>query len=84
LLASLEEKQYYLVYQPQTNTKENSIYGFEALIRWRHPHGEKILPDSFIPVIRRLGMSEALNIYVVELIIQQLSTLSLLTNTLRN
>lgn len=75
LLVSLKEKQFYLIYQPQINIKNNTVYGFETLVRWRHPQGKNISPDVFIPAIRRLGMSEALNIYVVEMLANQLATL---------
>lgn len=73
LIAAIEQKQFYLVYQPQIDTKNNTIYGLEVLARWQHPEGKEILPNGFIPVIKKLGMSEAFNFYIVNLVTKQLS-----------
>lgn len=37
LRSALKNNQFYIVYQPKWNVKTNSLYGFEALLRWEHP-----------------------------------------------
>lgn len=47
---ALEEKQFFLDYQPQIDLATGSIIGVEALLRWRHPEIGLISPGRFIPV----------------------------------
>lgn len=44
-----ENKDFFLKFQPQINSLSNSVYGVEALIRWRF-NGDIISPNKFIPV----------------------------------
>ncbi len=53
---ALEEKQFEVYYQPVVDISDNSIYGFEALIRWKHPELGFIPPDVFIPVAEDTGL----------------------------
>lgn len=39
-----------LVYQPQVNTRNGRISGYEALLRWSHPIHGNIPPSTFIPI----------------------------------
>ncbi|MDB5533653.1 MAG: bifunctional diguanylate cyclase/phosphodiesterase [Hyphomicrobiales bacterium] len=39
-----------LVYQPQKDIQNGAIFGFEALLRWKHPLRGEIAPDVFIPI----------------------------------
>lgn len=39
-----------LVYQPQVNTRNGRISGYEALLRWTHPKHGEIPPSTFIPI----------------------------------
>lgn len=50
LETAIKEKQLLFYYQPIVDLKNNSIVGFEALIRWQHPKFGMISPDSFIPL----------------------------------
>lgn len=44
-----------LVYQPQHDIQNNTITGFEALLRWKHPiHGD-VSPATFIPIAEEAG-----------------------------
>jgi diguanylate cyclase (GGDEF)-like protein/PAS domain S-box-containing protein len=44
-----------LVYQPQTDIRSQTITGFEALLRWKHPERGNISPAVFIPVAEETG-----------------------------
>ncbi|MGV2620652.1 UNVERIFIED_CONTAM: EAL domain-containing protein [Halobacillus marinus] len=37
-------------YQPQIKVSTGDVIGFEALVRWRHPHMGMISPAEFIPI----------------------------------
>ena len=43
-------------YQPQFDLKTGEVYGFESLIRWKHPERGFIPPDQFIPVAENTGL----------------------------
>ena len=45
-----------LFYQPVVDIKSESISGFEALLRWRHPQRGMIPPLDFIPVAEDTGL----------------------------
>ena len=41
--------EFILHYQPRISLRAGTLVGAEALVRWRHPSGELIYPDRFIP-----------------------------------
>ena len=43
-------------YQPLMKLAENRLVGFEILARWHHPVRGDMQPDTFIPVVERLGL----------------------------
>ena len=52
---AIERQELYLEYQPQIALPERRVVGVEALLRWRHPSGERVGPDRFIPVAEASG-----------------------------
>ena len=48
---ALLKQQFILSLQPQIISKNNKLYGFEALLRWNHPEKGFISPDEFIPIL---------------------------------
>ena len=55
LRRALVDGEFELHYQPAVNLGDNTVSGFEALIRWRHPHKGMIAPGKFIPVAEENG-----------------------------
>ena len=53
---ALEQRQLHLVYQPQVDLMDGQLLGFEALLRWEHPHLGVISPSKFIPIAEETGM----------------------------
>lgn len=47
---ALERKEFEVYYQPIMNLEDETISGFEALIRWQHPTRGLVSPMEFIPV----------------------------------
>lgn len=54
LATALQNKEFYLVYQPQVRMIDQQLLGFEALIRWNR-NGEIISPFYFIPLLEQTG-----------------------------
>ncbi|MDO6445141.1 EAL domain-containing protein [Colwellia sp. 1_MG-2023] len=48
---ALAKGQFSLSLQPQIVAKSKKLYGFEALLRWKHPEKGMISPDDFIPIL---------------------------------
>ena len=56
LLTALDNNEFYLEYQPQYNYKTHTLYGVEALLRWRHPTYGTVSPIKFINLLEDNGM----------------------------
>ena len=61
----IKKKEFKIYYQPKFNTKEESLYGAEALVRWYHD-GEIITPDKFIPLFEKNRFILKLDLYIFE------------------
>jgi EAL domain-containing protein (putative c-di-GMP-specific phosphodiesterase class I) len=53
---ALANGEFELFYQPIVRLKDDSISGFEALLRWRHPQRGMISPAEFVPVAEEMGL----------------------------
>lgn len=56
LRRAIERSELKLVYQPIIRLKDQSIAGFEALLRWDHPRRGAIPPSDFIPIAESSGL----------------------------
>jgi predicted signal transduction protein with EAL and GGDEF domain len=54
-----------LYYQPQIRTADGSIYGVEALARWRDPVLGTVSPAKFIPLAEECGLIEQIALWSV-------------------
>lgn len=66
LRSALDRKEFFLVYQPLLKLESGKIYGFEALIRWRHPSKGIVFPQEFIPFAEEIGLIEKIEDWVLE------------------
>ncbi|MCA6970978.1 EAL domain-containing protein [Pectobacterium carotovorum] len=73
----LRQKEFELHYQPIIKLDTAQVVGCEALIRWRHSDGRLITPDSFIPMIRQVGLMKELTFFVIN---EALQTANVLRN----
>ncbi len=63
--SALRSQEFTVYYQPKVDSRDNSLAGAEALVRWIH-QGEVIPPSAFIPILEREGAIRALDLYVLE------------------
>lgn len=66
LRIALKQKNFFLEYQPQAATMDNSLVGFEALIRMQDEKGNVVYPDDFIPVLEESGLIIQVGEWVIE------------------
>jgi diguanylate cyclase (GGDEF)-like protein len=55
-----------LLYQPLISAVDQSLVGFEALIRWHHPTRGIVPPNDFIPLAEETGLIMNLGDWVIE------------------
>jgi len=63
--SALNNKELVLFYQPQVNLKTMEVYGFEALIRWKHPAQGILSPVYFIDIIEQNGMINDVGKFII-------------------
>jgi diguanylate cyclase (GGDEF)-like protein len=66
LRRALSNHEFEVWFQPQFETRELRIAGFEALARWRHPEQGFISPARFIPVAEQCGLIAELGVRVLK------------------
>ncbi|MEA3002238.1 MAG: hypothetical protein QOH81_1026 [Sphingomonadales bacterium] len=66
LRQAIQLKQFRLDYQPLINAADQSLMGFEALIRWHHPTRGMVSPVEFIPLAEETGLIMDLGDWVID------------------
>jgi diguanylate cyclase len=63
-----------LVFQPQKGVQDETMTGFEALLRWEHPARGEISPAVFIPIAEESGTILEIGDWVVETACREAAT----------
>lgn len=74
---ALNNQEFELFLQPMFDLTSGKIIKAEALIRWRHPNGDLISPDEFIPLAEQTGLIIPIGKWVIKeacSILKRLST----------
>jgi EAL domain-containing protein (putative c-di-GMP-specific phosphodiesterase class I)/AmiR/NasT family two-component response regulator len=69
--SAIENKELFLVYQPQINITNRKIIGVEALVRWKHPVRGLIPPGIFIPIAEDNDLIKDISTFVTKTSIRQ-------------
>jgi len=65
LATAIDRDEIVLHYQPYVDVLTGHCLGVEALVRWEHPTLGRLLPDEFMPVVERLGLSTSVGTHVL-------------------
>lgn len=77
ILKAFQDDLFYFHFQPKVSLNNNHLYGFEALLRCDMPDGLNFNTQELINQIKKLGLSEKLNIYAVEKVIKYMELYSI-------
>ncbi len=67
---ALENKEFFVMYQPKIDLTTDKVVGAEALVRWYNKEMGLLTPDKFIPLFERNGFITKLDFYVYEQVFQ--------------
>ena len=65
LRKALAQGEFEVFYQPLMNIQTRSISGFEALVRWHHPHRGLVQPADFVWMAEEMGLIVPLGLFVL-------------------
>jgi diguanylate cyclase (GGDEF)-like protein len=66
LNTALNEKQFFLLYEPIYDLGTGRVAGLEALVRWLHPKRGVVLPEDFVPLAEETGLSVPIGRWMLE------------------
>lgn len=69
---ALEKDEFFLVFQPKVDLKNEDLLGMEALLRWNSPTRGIVNPIDFIPLAERTGLIIPLGEQVIHKACQQI------------
>lgn len=77
LKEAIDDKKFYMEYQPIYSLKDKKFNMLEALIRLEHPVYGRIVPDTFITVAEKLGLISSITDLVLDMVSDFISTSNL-------
>jgi diguanylate cyclase (GGDEF)-like protein/PAS domain S-box-containing protein len=72
LVNAMKKGELVMYYQPQVRIADDTLMGFESLIRWNSPQKGLIMPDQLIPLAEENGMIHSLGEWIVETVCDQI------------
>ncbi len=66
LRRAMDKKEFFLEFQPILTLRDDSLSGFEALVRWNHPQKGVVGPADFIPLAEETGLINDLGMWVLD------------------
>ena len=66
LRAAIDGGQLEVHYQPKLDLRTGTVFGMEALVRWRHPDRGLLPPDTFVPLAEDTGLIRPLTLWVLD------------------
>jgi len=66
LREAIDNQEFLLYYQPIINLRTKKLAGFEALVRWQHPHQGFVSPGAFIPAAEDTGLIVPMGRWILE------------------
>ncbi|MBV6753420.1 EAL domain-containing protein [Pseudomonas chlororaphis] len=69
---ALANGEFRLVYQPKVNMRTGRVVGFEALIRWQHPHEGLLQPQAFLPLVAQTDVVIDIGEWVIDQVMAQM------------
>lgn len=72
LRRALANDEFLLYYQPKIDGSDGSLFGAEALIRWRHPDKGMVSPGEFIPIAEETGLIRDIGEWVMQTACRQI------------
>ncbi|MEO7539719.1 MAG: bifunctional diguanylate cyclase/phosphodiesterase [Pyrinomonadaceae bacterium] len=69
---AIERNEFELFYQPIIGLDTASLVGFEALVRWNHPHRGLVPPNEFIPISEATGLIIPMTVQILHAACSQL------------
>ena len=73
LRQAIDNKEFYLNYQPQYDAGNDTLIGMEALIRWQSKELGLLPPDKFIPFAEETGLIVEIDRWVMDTAMKQFS-----------
>ncbi|PGT88625.1 MULTISPECIES: sensor domain-containing protein [Bacillaceae] len=81
LETSLNDGDFFLMYQPRLDVETGEISTFESLLRWKHPELGMVSPGEFIPVAEETGDIVIIGEWVLKESVKTLKELQAKINT---
>lgn len=72
LIQGIKDRQFELLYEPQTDLATGQIGSLEAKVRWRHPQRGLLPPEEFLPTAIETGLIADIGRQVITCVCEQL------------